>query len=134
MISSSGKIYNDLKQSYTGGSVDMYIPTNLIGERVYGYDVNSLYPSVMVNKPFPIGNPIYFRGDIRKYNKEAFGFFYCKIITPKYLFHPIIQTHVKTKDGKRTISGLNYNEGFEMMIFSEEMDNAIKYGYKFEIL
>lgn len=58
-------------------------------------------------------------------------FFYCKINTPDNLEHPIIQTHIKTEDGIRTIAPLG--TWFDML-FSEEMDNAIKLGYSFEIL
>jgi hypothetical protein len=59
----TGKIYEDIKKSYTGGAVDVYKP---YGENVKVYDVKSLYPSVMLNKPMPIGNPIYFEGNILK--------------------------------------------------------------------
>jgi len=100
----SGQIAKDIRQSYTGGAVDMYIPENPNGEQVFAYDVNSLYPSQMKDKPMPIGNPTLFYGDIRAIDPEAFGFFYCKIITPDDIKHPIIQTHVKTDNGTRTIS------------------------------
>nr|YP_010384622.1 hypothetical protein NDC34_mgp04 [Russula rosea]UHA57021.1 hypothetical protein [Russula rosea] len=79
----------------------------------------------------PIGKPIYFEGNIRDNNKDAFGFFYCKIIAPDNIKHPILQTHIKTKNEVRTIAPLGQ---WEDMIFSPEMDNARKYGYKFEIL
>lgn len=49
----SGQVYKDIKQSYTGGAVDMYIPKNDPNEVIYGYDVNSLYPYVMANFPMP---------------------------------------------------------------------------------
>lgn len=124
-----GEISDNIRQSYTGGAVDMYLP---IGNDLFAYDVNSLYPYVMANKPMPVGQPTYFEGDIRKIDSKAFGFFYCKITNPEYLEHPIIQTHVKIKDqGIRTLAPLGT---WDDMIFSEEMDNAIKYGYKFEIL
>jgi DNA polymerase type B, organellar and viral len=45
------------------------------------------------------------------------------------LEHPIIQTHVQTNDGLRTIAPLGQ---WTDMIFSNEMDNAVKLGYKFE--
>ena len=107
----SGKIYDFIRQSYTGGATDMFIPSNEVGELVYGYDVNSLYPYVMANFEVPIGKPIYFEGDIRKYQPEAFGFFYCEIITPDYLEHPIIQVHSETKGGLRTVAALGtYHE------------------------
>jgi hypothetical protein len=79
----------------------------------------------------PVGKVTYFEGDIRKYQPEAFGFFYCEIITPDYLDHPIIQVHSETKGGLRTVAGLGK---FKAVIFSPEMDNAIKLGYQFKIL
>jgi phage antirepressor YoqD-like protein len=127
----SGQVYDFMRQSYTGGSTDMFIPTNLDNELVYGYDVNSLYPYVMANCKLPSGKPTYFEGDITLHDKEAFGFFYCKVNAPKDLLHPIIQLHIKTKGGIRTIAPTGT---FETMLFSEEMNNAIKLGYTFEIL
>lgn len=127
----SGKVYEDIKQSYTGGSTDMFIPANQPDELVYAYDVNSLYPFVMNTYDLPSGKPTYFEGDVRKVNSNAFGFFYCKVNAPKDLLHPIIQLHIKTKNGIRTIAPTGT---FKTMLFSKEIDNAIKYGYTFEIL
>ena len=56
--------------------------------------------------------------------------FIVKFTTPDYLEHPILQRSIKTSDGLRTIAGLGSWEGW---IFSEELDNAVKYGYTFEI-
>jgi hypothetical protein len=61
----TGKIYTDIKKSYTGGAVDVYLP---YGEDLYLYDINSLYPSVMREFPMPVGQPKYFEGDLLKYN------------------------------------------------------------------
>ena len=122
---------HNIRQSYTGGAVDVYIPQNKDNEILYLYDVNNLYPSVMLNKPMPIGQPVAFLGDIRKVNVNAFGFFYCKITSPEYLEHPILQRTIKISNGLRTIAGLGSWMGW---VFSEEMDNAMKYGYTFEIL
>jgi DNA polymerase family B len=126
-----GEDYRKLKLSYTGGATDMYIPANDKGELVYGYDVNSLYPYIMANFLMPVGSINYFEGDIRKYQLDAFGFFYCKNVTPDNLPHPILHTHVKTKAGLRTIAGIGT---YHDMIFSHSYDNAIKAGYKIEIL
>lgn len=68
----AGPVYAHLKRSYTGGRVDMFIPS---GENLFHYDVNSLYPSVMKNFDMPVGTPTAFFGDILKDNPEAFGFF-----------------------------------------------------------
>jgi hypothetical protein len=70
----------------------MYIPKNPKGSKIYGYDVNSLYPFVMKEFLYPIGNPTYFKGNILFKDKDAFGFFYCKIKAPDNIKHPILQT------------------------------------------
>lgn len=127
----SGQIAKDIRQSYTGGAVDMYIPTNEENTKIYAYDVNSLYPAQMENNFMPIGRPIFFKGDVRISDPNAFGFFYCKIIAPDNLEHPILQTHVKIGNDTRTIAPLG--EWYDIL-FSPEMDNAIKYRYRFEIL
>jgi hypothetical protein len=121
----------DIRSGYTGGSTDMFIPKNPLGTLIYAYDVNSLYPSVMVNNPYPIGSPTYFEGNILLTEPDAFGFFYCKITSPNDLKHPILQLHYKTKGGIRTIAPLGSWEGW---YFSEEIKNAIKFGYKITVL
>jgi len=120
-----------ITRSYTGGAVDVYIPKNKNNEILYDYDVNSLYPSVMKNNLMPVGKPVPFEGNIRDVEPGAFGFFFCEITTPDYLEHPILQRRIKTANGIRTIAGLGSWSGW---IFSEEMDNAIKYGYQFNII
>jgi DNA polymerase type B, organellar and viral len=44
----------------------MYIPKNPDNILIYCYDVNSLYPSQMLNESMPIGKPVLFYGNIRK--------------------------------------------------------------------
>jgi hypothetical protein len=136
-----GKVESAIRESYTGGAVDVYIPHNRIGSlslpvkgmfrKLFYYDVNSLYPTVMALHPMPIGKPIFFDGDIRTFEPNAFGFFYCQITSPDNLLHPLLQRRIKTSEGIRTIAGLGSWTGW---ISSVEMDNAIKYGYSFKIL
>ena len=136
-----GNIEQAIRESYTGGAVDVYIPHNktsgffdkvgAVFKNLFYYDVNSLYPSVMANNPMPVGKPTYFEGDIRRIELDSYGFFYCKITSPDYLEHPILQRRIKTSEGIRTIAGLGSWEGW---ICSAELDNAVKYGYTFEIL
>jgi hypothetical protein len=137
-----GTVEQNIRESYTGarsaGAVDVYIPHNRVESffskifnKLYYYDVNSLYPTIMAKTPMPVGKPIYFEGDIRNFDPQAFGFFYCKITSPDNLLHPILQRRIKTSEGIRTIAGLGSWEGY---IFSGEMDNAVKFGYQFEIL
>src|SRR6267378_4001226 len=110
----SGQIAKDIRMSYTGGACDMYIPS--AETKLYAYDVNSLYPSVMQNCDMPTGHPIFFKGDIRVTDPNAFGFFYCNIIAPDNLNEPIIQTHV-------TINKEN--------IFKEYVDNLYELRLKY---
>jgi hypothetical protein len=130
-----------IRESYTGGAVDVYKPHNIISsiisniklkfKKLFYYDVNSLYPFIMASKLMPMGLPLAFDGDIREIEPNAYGFFHCKITSPDYLDHPILQRRIKTNDGLRTIAGLGSWTGW---INSDEMDNAIKFGYTFEIL
>ena len=136
-----GNVESDIRQSYTGGAVDVYIPHNRVSGlldnikakfiTLFYYDVNSLYPSVMANLDMPIGKPTVFEGNIRLVEPDAYGFFYCNITSPDNLEHPILQRRIKTSDGVRTIAGLGTWTGW---ISSIEMDNAINFGYTFEIL
>jgi hypothetical protein len=127
----SGQVAKDIRKSFTGGACDMYIPSIKGNNKIYAYDVNSLYPFIMKNYDMPIGKPTLFEGNIRAIDPNAFGFFFCNIIAPEGLNEPILQTHVKTSGGLRTIAPLGQ---WSDMIFSAEMDNAIRLGYKFEIL
>src|SRR5712691_8242695 len=107
-----GKPEQDIRESYTGGAVDVYIPHNKISSffskikatyiKLFCYDVNSLYPFIMASTQMPIGKPIAFNGDIRNIEPNAYGFFYCKITSPAYLEYPILQRRIKTSDGMRT--------------------------------
>lgn len=135
----SGDVEKAIRESYSGGSVDVFIPHNKIGtwslskiwRKLYYYDVNGLYPFIMATKLLPIGVPTAFEGDIRAFEPNAFGLFYVKITSPDYLEHPILQRRIKTKDGIRTIAGLGCWEGW---VCSAEMDRCIDLGYKFEIV
>jgi DNA polymerase type B, organellar and viral len=96
-----GKMYNDLKLSYTGGTCDVYKP---FGANIKVYDVNSLYPTVMYNYEMPVGKPIYFEGDISKIEKDPFGFFEVEINAPLDLNIPLLQVRIKTENGERTVA------------------------------
>ncbi|KIM19924.1 hypothetical protein M408DRAFT_18673 [Serendipita vermifera MAFF 305830] len=113
-----GKMYSDIKNSYTGGAVDVYIP---YGENLYLYDINSLYPSVMKDYPMPVGVPTYFTGDIQKsrnFEEKPFGFFEVEITTPDNIKHPILQTKINVDGGSRTIAGVDFL--YKMKVESEK--------------
>jgi hypothetical protein len=124
----SGQIFNDISKSYTGGSTDMFKP---FGKNIFSYDVNSLYAYIMSKFDMPIGNIKFFEGNILKIEPKAFGFFECKVIAPKNIKHPILQIKCDTGKGVRTISPIG---SWTSVYFSEEIFNAMKFGYKFEIL
>jgi hypothetical protein len=124
----SGDIFNNIKKSYTGGHTDVYVP---YGENVGCYDVNSLYPTSINNFPMPVGQVTYFEGDILKIDSNAFGFFEAEITAPKDMDRPLLQTKVETKSGLRTIAPLGI---WTDMIFSEEMNEYLKYGYSFKVI
>jgi hypothetical protein len=119
-----GKMLKDIRESYTGGATEMYIP---YGKNLYHYDINSLYPTSMFRFDMPIGNIKKFTGNILDIMDKPFGFFKCKITSPKVITNPILQ--IRYKD--RTISHIGT---FTSWYFSEELFNAKKYGYTFEIL
>lgn len=137
-----GKVYEFISKSYRGGHVDVYHHFNKWYEKVYRYDVNSLYPYAMANFNMPVAFPIEFEGDIlnneiyeivaETFNlKKRFGFFECDISTPQDLFIPVLLKKVKIpKEGYRTIAPVGEWNG---VYFSEELENARKYGYKFKV-
>ena len=47
MVQVAGQMAIDIRDSFTGGAVDAYIPQ---GENIYCYDVNSLYPLQLLQK------------------------------------------------------------------------------------
>lgn len=124
-----GEMYNDIFKSYTGGSVDLYLP---YGEDVHVYDVNSLYPFTMHKNEMPVGNPVYFEGDISLSKYNHFGFYYVKVTAPLDLNVPVLQLRIKSSTGIKTISPVGSWEGW---YFSRELENAVNnYGYKVEIV
>nr|QWO71395.1 DNA polymerase [Termitomyces sp. K1Ag] len=134
-----GNLFTDIKKGYSGGMVDVYKPFPDKGVKIYRYDVNSLYPSVMKNDNMPVGDPIYFEGDISLISigtgydliTNPFGFFEVEVTAPKSIRIPLLQTRIETENGIRTVAPLGTWKG---TYFSEEINNAIKYGYKFKII
>jgi hypothetical protein len=97
------EIYSFIKESYTGGRTDVFIPS---GKKLYVYDINSLFPFVMRKCDMPVGNPIYFEGDITLENPDAFGFFECEVEAPENMDIPLLQTRVMVNGRMSTISPL----------------------------
>lgn len=123
----NSSMYDFLHKGYTGGSVDVYKPH---GKNIFRYDVNSLYPHVMKNFAVPVGTPTYFEGDVFKFKEKPFGVFEVKVTAPKEINIPLLQKRIKINGNTSTIAPLGSWEG---VYFSEELYNAMKFGYKFEV-
>lgn len=130
-----GKVFNFIRRSYTGGSTEMYKP-NAIGQNIYCYDVNSLYPSVMAKAKYPVGQIFYFEGDPSVLDVNTYWIGEAVVKTRKDLYQPYLQVHHKTDAGWRTIAP---NGCFEMVIHSSEYhhskkdyDISVSKGYLFE--
>lgn len=126
----SGSMLNDIRQGYYGGHTEVY---QTCGKNLYHYDVNSLYPFVLKNFPLPVGPVRHFEGDLSllEINDRPYGFFKVEITCPDNIDKPILMTRVR-KDGK--IITICPTGKWVDVLFSEEMYNAEKYGYKFNVL
>ena len=136
-----GKVFDFLRASFTGGSTEMYRP---YGRNINCYDANSLYPSVMADNKFPVGQTLEFVGDIEIlfkldgeiWNKDNSYFIAdASVETIKDLYQPYLQiNHLGKEHGfleNRTIAP---NGTFNMKINSSEYYNAIERGdYKINI-
>lgn len=104
------------------------------GKNLFTYDVNSLYPFVMLTNKVPTGEIKFFEGDITliKSWSEICGFLRVEITAPENLKHPIIQTKLRVGvAGLRTVAPLGT---WTDWLFSEEIKNAMDHGYKFKVL
>lgn len=128
------------KKSFESIERDDYLKGKIDYDKVKDYlvdlDVVSLYPSVMQLYDYPVGEvkelePTEleeFNRFIRENKKcKKAGIYYIKYITNKYLAHAILPH--RTPQGLRWT--LEDNEGYFTSI---DIDNAIKYGYKIEII
>lgn len=121
IVNLSKKIDSDIRNSYFGGIVDVYIPVLKDG---YYYDINSLYPYAMLND-MPIGKPKFIKGKIDLAN--LFGFVYVEVTSPNDMFIPFIPV----KHNNKTIIPLGTWKGW---YFSEELKYAESLGYKIKPL
>ena len=122
-----GKKYRDITNAYYGGITDYYKPTT---GTAYAFDANSLYPHCMEKFAMPVGRPVYFKGDPYKVTREPFGFFKVKVDSPDRKI-PILPYRSLDKKNRGTVYASGDWKGW---YFSEEIKNAEKYGYKFEMI
>lgn len=122
-----GKVFYFISLGFTGGSTEMYKP---FGENLRCYDANSLYPSRMKDTLFGIGQIIQFKGDITLLGPKKVWFAKVEVETKYDLDHPLIQLHLETKSGIRTVAP---NGKFTTVISSAEYYVYKKY-YNITIL
>lgn len=119
-------IEDEIRKNYVGGRTEIF---KRYGEYLYYYDVNSLYPFVMYDNPFPISNPIFVLGN--QVTKNDIGFFQCKISYPECK-HGIPLLPKKIFNGK--FNKLIYPVGEWSGLYDSKMiEYARKEGYDIEI-
>lgn len=118
-----GVVESEIRSAYYGGMVQNLAPKEVItkGE---AYDMNSQYPNSML-QDMPVGNPTF--TDEKDLDK-LFGFTYGKVIPPRDLKVLLIRDR---QEG----SGIAIypRTPLKRMIFTEEIREALKYGYQFEV-
>ena len=83
---------NYLRPYYCGGRTEAFRLGNI--GKTWIYDVNSMYPFVMKNFNYPVGESLYVEGEsVRKFfneccNGEYVGFFKATVEIPKDMFYP----------------------------------------------
>lgn len=112
-----------IREAYAGGRTEIF-KTKL--DHGYCYDVNSMYPSCMMEK-MPLGPAVY----VNERNKENIGFYFAKVKTPPKMYIPVL---FKKMDGLKFPAGSFSGiwDGAELD-FAEEMgyEINIEYGYEF---
>ena len=93
----------------------------------YHYDVNSLYPFVMLNK-FPIGNQIHYKFTTPLNSSNLYGFYYISINLPQELEFNLLP--YKNEKLNNIIAPKGEWTGW---YFSEEVKLAQQYGYQIKI-
>lgn len=97
-LTKTGLTYRDyIRKSYGGGRTEIF-RTGVIDGNVHCADVNSMYPSVMLNNEYP--NPAYAEFIVNKkqspLHKEYMGVFHATVTVPK-VFNPSLYFRHKSK-------------------------------------
>ncbi|CAO2812581.1 unnamed protein product [Amaranthus hypochondriacus] len=109
-----------IRKGYYGGHTDSYIP---LGENLYYYDVNSLYPYVMKEFQMPGGVPVWHGNLENKDLDSIFGFIEAYVECPITIKRPFLP--YRTKDNT-----LIFPTGeFIGVYYSEELKLARDIGY-----
>lgn len=117
-------MYRDIKEGYYGSITEVYKP---YGEKLYYYDVNSLYPYVSL-QDLP-GIECYKENfiNVNKSIEGLFGFYYCSIESPKDSYLGLLP--VRDKYGLRFPLG-----SWKGWYFSEELKFTSENGYSIKVI
>ncbi len=106
-------VENFIRKSYAGGRVEIFKTASKPNEKLKCYDINSLYPSMMLKK-MPTG-PVIFS---TQQNKEKIGFYKCEVNLKSEEYLPLLPIKLK---------GLKFPTGkFEGIYDNEEIKEAQK--------
>ena len=122
IVKLSHYVEDDIRKAYYGGIVEVYKPKINNG---YQYDVNSLYPTAMMNN-MPLGEPRQIKGQFNFKSKK--GFVYVKVKAPNISI-PYLPTRCHNTGGLITPIG-NWSGWY----FIPEIEYAESLGYKFEYM
>lgn len=117
----------EMKKAYYGGRVEifkMYLPEH---EYYNVYDINSLYPYVMFNNPYPITKPKLIRNVTKNMICENLGITKAVIKTPSKLYIPVLPYRHELNKTKKLIFPLGKFEGYWDNSF---LMKAYELGYK----
>jgi len=117
----SPKVDEFISKAYAGGRVECFETGQF--ENVKVYDINSLYPSVMLKNDYPIGTPV----RVKRFKPNKIGVYHIRFFQ-KDRTKPAI-FWVKDK-----INGLTFTYAGEGYFFSPEIDIGLKAGVEIEIL
>lgn len=109
-----------IRRGYYGGHADTYIPC---GEKLYYYDVNSLYPHIMKTFHMPGGQPVWDGNLMGRKLSELYGFIEAYIYCPNTIKRPFLPF----KDKNNTL--LFPTGEFIGVYYTEELLFAERLGY-----
>jgi hypothetical protein len=133
--------------SLKGGRVETiktYYECDVLNEeKIYYYDIVSLYPYIQKYKKFPLNHPTIITENFPEI-ENIFGLIYCRVIPPRKLFIPTLPVKINDKllftlcskcSFLKQASKCEHNDQeriFEDVYTSIEIQQAIKDGYKVE--
>ncbi len=123
---SEGLMDSFIRRSYRGGIAEVYKP---IVENGFYYDINSLYPYIMMTSEMPVGDYEYLSVINDNFDiQNFFGFIEVEVVTPNNLYIPYLSTYSSTNS---LISPLGT---WKDVYFSEEIKYALTLGYTFKYI